>query len=163
MKKLLIGVGAIIVIFVGIGAFSHSSNTVVSPSENQATQNQSTPTPQPKVEVKQEASDEVIPFSKKTVNDPSLAKGKNEITQVGVNGKITHHYDVTYTDERETARTENQPTRIDSVDQITAIGTYVAPSYPPGATAICRDGTYSYSQNRSGTCSHHGGVSQWLY
>jgi Protein of unknown function (DUF3761) len=29
---------------------------------------------------------------------------------------------------------------------------------PPGATAQCRDGTYSYSQHRSGTCSHHGGV-----
>jgi hypothetical protein len=33
---------------------------------------------------------------------------------------------------------------------------------PPGATARCRDGTYSYSRHRSGTCSHHGGVAQWL-
>lgn len=33
---------------------------------------------------------------------------------------------------------------------------------PPGATARCRDGTYSYSKHRSGTCSHHGGVAQWL-
>lgn len=33
---------------------------------------------------------------------------------------------------------------------------------PAGATAKCRDGTYSYSQNRRGTCSHHGGVAQWL-
>jgi len=33
---------------------------------------------------------------------------------------------------------------------------------PAGATAICGDGTYSFSQHRSGTCSHHGGVSQWL-
>jgi len=33
---------------------------------------------------------------------------------------------------------------------------------PPGATARCRDGTYSYSQHRSGTCSHHGGVAEWL-
>ena len=31
-----------------------------------------------------------------------------------------------------------------------------------GATAICNDGTYSYSQHASGTCSWHGGVSQWL-
>jgi ferredoxin-like protein FixX len=31
-----------------------------------------------------------------------------------------------------------------------------------GATAICRDGTYSYSQNRRGTCSKHGGVAKWL-
>jgi uncharacterized protein YraI len=33
---------------------------------------------------------------------------------------------------------------------------------PPGATALCRDGTYSFSQSRSGTCSHHGGVAKWL-
>lgn len=35
-------------------------------------------------------------------------------------------------------------------------------SAPAGATAICRDGTYSFSQHRRGTCSHHGGVSVWL-
>jgi Protein of unknown function (DUF3761) len=33
---------------------------------------------------------------------------------------------------------------------------------PVGATARCVDGTYSYSQHRSGTCSHHGGVVEWL-
>jgi hypothetical protein len=33
---------------------------------------------------------------------------------------------------------------------------------PAGATAICGDGTYSFSQHRQGTCSHHGGVSSWL-
>ena len=33
---------------------------------------------------------------------------------------------------------------------------------PAGATAQCRDGTYSFSQSRRGTCSHHGGVSRWL-
>lgn len=33
---------------------------------------------------------------------------------------------------------------------------------PVGATAQCRDGTYSYSQHRSGTCSDHGGVATWL-
>lgn len=30
-----------------------------------------------------------------------------------------------------------------------------------GATAICNDGTYSYSDNREGTCSHHDGVDRW--
>lgn len=33
---------------------------------------------------------------------------------------------------------------------------------PVGATALCRDGTYSFSQSRRGTCSHHDGVEQWL-
>ena len=30
-----------------------------------------------------------------------------------------------------------------------------------GASAQCRDGSYSYSEHHSGTCSHHGGVSTW--
>lgn len=33
---------------------------------------------------------------------------------------------------------------------------------PAGATALCRDGTYSFSRSRRGTCSHHGGVERWL-
>jgi hypothetical protein len=33
---------------------------------------------------------------------------------------------------------------------------------PAGATAKCRDRTYSFSENHRGTCSHHGGVAQWL-
>lgn len=37
---------------------------------------------------------------------------------------------------------------------------YTAP--PAGATAICRDGTYSFSKHRRGTCSCHGGVAKWL-
>ena len=35
-------------------------------------------------------------------------------------------------------------------------------SPPEGATAECRDGTYSFSRSRRGTCSHHGGVKRWL-
>lgn len=37
-----------------------------------------------------------------------------------------------------------------------------AASAPPGATAKCNNGSYSFSQNRSGTCSGNGGVAQWL-
>ncbi len=43
-----------------------------------------------------------------------------------------------------------------------------APAYdldadiPAGASARCRDGTYSFSEHHRGTCSHHGGVSEWL-
>jgi hypothetical protein len=33
---------------------------------------------------------------------------------------------------------------------------------PAGASARCRDGTYSFSRHRGGTCSHHGGVAEWL-
>jgi Protein of unknown function (DUF3761) len=37
-----------------------------------------------------------------------------------------------------------------------------ARSAPARATAECNDGTYSFSQNHRGTCSHHGGVRNWL-
>jgi hypothetical protein len=33
---------------------------------------------------------------------------------------------------------------------------------PEGATARCRDNSYSFSQHRRGTCSRHGGVMAWL-
>jgi hypothetical protein len=33
---------------------------------------------------------------------------------------------------------------------------------PGGPTAICADGSYSYSEHASGTCSHHGGVARWI-
>jgi hypothetical protein len=32
-----------------------------------------------------------------------------------------------------------------------------------GATERCRDGSWSFSEHRSGTRSHHGGVARWLY
>jgi hypothetical protein len=47
-----------------------------------------------------------------------------------------------------------------------ASGATATPTATPvsrgGPTALCRDGTLSYSQHRSGTCSSHGGVSIWF-
>jgi len=37
-----------------------------------------------------------------------------------------------------------------------------APAPPPGATYLCNDGTYSFSEHRAGACSHHGGVAKAL-
>ena len=34
-------------------------------------------------------------------------------------------------------------------------------SVPSGASAQCRDGSYSFSAHARGTCSHHGGVARW--
>jgi len=47
-------------------------------------------------------------------------------------------------------------------DGITVCSPYAAASAPEGATAKCYDGTYSFSLHHSGTCSHHGGVAEWL-
>jgi hypothetical protein len=32
---------------------------------------------------------------------------------------------------------------------------------PAGASAQCRDGSYSFSTHHRGACSHHGGVAKW--
>jgi hypothetical protein len=44
---------------------------------------------------------------------------------------------------------------------LSALPAFATPG-PHGATARCRDGTYSFSHHDSGTCSHHGGVAVWL-
>jgi hypothetical protein len=41
-------------------------------------------------------------------------------------------------------------------------GFCAANTVPSGTTAVCNDGTFSQSQNRSGTCSSHGGVRCWI-
>ena len=37
-----------------------------------------------------------------------------------------------------------------------------AAAAPAGATAQCKDGTYSTNKHVSGTCDHHGGVGKWI-
>lgn len=48
---------------------------------------------------------------------------------------------------------------------IPVAGGTTSPTYDPlqGVTAICKDGTYSYSQHRQGTCAGHGGVKRWIH
>ncbi len=46
--------------------------------------------------------------------------------------------------------------------KLTPTPTQVTAPIPQGASAQCNDGTYSYSQHHQGTCSHHGGVAEWL-
>lgn len=55
--------------------------------------------------------------------------------------------------------------RMLAVALLIAVGAPVAAaadSAPPGATARCKNNTYSFSQHRSGTCSRNGGVAEWL-
>ncbi len=47
-------------------------------------------------------------------------------------------------------------------DEVHSPSKTISGKVPAGASAKCRDGTYSFSRSRRGTCSHHGGVSEWL-
>ena len=49
-----------------------------------------------------------------------------------------------------------------NVDGVCVNRPVAAPGPPAGATAKCKDGTYSFSLHRQGTCSGHGGVAEWL-
>jgi len=151
-----------------------------------------TPTPTPVVTTETLTATSPIPFESKTVLDASVAKGTSTITTPGKEGVKTKTWRVTKTDGVETGRvlTSDAVTQY-PVAQVTTVGTYVAPPPPPapatctngtyvntagntvcrpeisdsapaGATAKCGDGTYSFSQSRSGTCSRHGGVAVWL-
>ena len=49
-----------------------------------------------------------------------------------------------------------------NVDGVRVRSPVFSDTRPAGASARCRDGSYSFSQHRSGTCSHHGGVAEWF-
>ena len=49
-----------------------------------------------------------------------------------------------------------------NVDGVRVPSPVFSETKPDGATARCGDGSYSSSQHRRGTCSHHGGVAEWF-
>lgn len=130
-----------------------------------------------------------VPFKTLEQNDAALPQGQKQVAVDGVNGVRKITYAVTYVQGKEVSRKllKNVVT-VEPIDKIVKVGTYVEPapqaepsgggsdgyinsrgnyvpspsSDPAGATAKCADGTYSYSQSRRGTCSHHGGVAVWL-
>lgn len=172
---------AVILSFGVIGAAAQSGNNANTPLPEAKTI-QRTPT----VEVKSVSTTDEIPFTSSTVDDSSIAQGTRLTRTQGINGLLTHTYKVTYTDGVETSRSASVDTiTTPATNEIIANGTkvpdpvcengtyvnsagntvcspYSSSSAPAGASAQCSDGTYSFSQSRSGTCSHHGGVATWL-
>lgn len=174
-----------ILVVVGLALFG----TIVSATQPNPTSTSNTATQAvkaaPVVTHKMDVQTSAIPYSSTTQNDSTKTAGTSTITTAGVNGVETKTYDVTLTNGAETSRSLiSDQTTTAPVAQVTTVGTYVAPSCtngtyvnsagntvcspetssstPAGATAQCSDGTYSFSQSRSGTCSHHGGVAIWL-
>lgn len=181
----------IIVTLLSVTVLGATINHATKPSTTNLTPAKSTVTQAAPADIKHQTltTTEEIPFATNTVDDSSLAAGTNQVAITGSNGVRTHTYDVTYVNGIESTRKELSSTvTAQPVTQVVRRGTYVAPapqsncpngtyvnsagntvcspydspSAPAGATARCADGSYSFSQNRSGTCSHHGGVANWL-
>jgi len=167
-----------------------ASNGGQAPLAN-TSQSTTTPSNQEQQVVTEEKEDkvsEIVPFETQTKDDSTLARGTTKVQQEGVSGTKVKTFKVTYIDGKEASRVlASEVVTVQPVSKIVLNGTYVyvapttstgdgytnsagdyvqsptyAPSAPAGATAKCGDGTYSFSQSRSGTCSHHGGVAQWL-
>jgi cytoskeletal protein RodZ len=184
-------IGLAIAVIIGttiVGSVVSAVGTAISshPTESSATQKSSQVTTYKNV-----TTTVAIPFSKTSQNDATRASGTSTITTAGVDGVKTQTFRVTYVDDIETTRNlVSEEVTTQPIAEVTSVGTYVAPkvtvqtgctngsyvnsagntvcspeassSAPAGATAQCSDGTYSFSQSRSGTCSHHGGVATWL-
>lgn len=87
-----------------------------------------------------------------------------KITYNGRTGYVYSKYLVSHkssTDYTYTTSNSKKKYYTNSFGQKVQSPTYYSSS-PKGATAVCRDGTYSFSRSRRGTCSHHGGVRKWL-
>lgn len=97
-------------------------------------------------------------------------KVENELHGQVCSGKLTLHqaqveiatnWLIVYQQTEETSTPLPMPT----ASRIAATSTRAPASAASGqsinATAKCRDGTFSFSANHRGTCSHHGGVAVW--
>lgn len=105
------------------------------------------------------------------INTTSGSFSSQELNNTQTNTQqkqILEHQDViNYNLEKKTNNSESVPSNLSNDNYYVNVdGEHVhspayAPSIPAGASAKCRDGTYSFSKNRRGTCSGHGGVATW--
>ena len=87
-------------------------------------------------------------------NATARCKDGTYSTAVNAQGRCSHHGGVA-----EVLATRAATQNADG--EKTAKATPPLLSVPAGATAKCRDGTYSQAKNHRGACSHHGGVAVW--
>lgn len=170
-------IGVVAASVVGLGTVAAATNSTPA----QPKQPPAVVQPAPVITHKDVSVKTPIPFKSSQVDDTTLAFGTKKTKVAGVNGEKQTIYDVTYSDGLEISRKlKSENVTVNPVDEVILNGTYIAsntgsgyynvdgnyvssPSASPvGASALCSDGSYSYSQHRSGTCSHHGGVARWL-
>jgi len=125
----------------GLGTVGSMAQPASPQTNNSANSNAVEEVKKPVVETKTITETEVVPFGSQTVESASAANGTSTVTTAGVNGVKTHTYTVTLTDGKEVKRdlVKSEVTTA-PVDQVTTIGTYVAP--PPVQKASC-DSNYT--------------------
>jgi hypothetical protein len=136
--------GGLVVVSLGGGIAPHvdpassDSAHVASPLTEPSSVASPAATPKPITWTGEERTTSVIPFAETTVDDPTLASGTTAITVPGVAGTRTITWSVTYTDGEESERVKlSEEITTPAVDQVTAIGSYVAPPPPPPAAPSC--------------------------
>jgi hypothetical protein len=93
---------------------------------------------------------------------------KDGTTSKAGRGACSHHGGIAAASASDTNAREESRTAPDTQPQAKSAPQGRAPATsqrtaPAGKPmARCKDGTMSYSQHRSGTCSRHGGVAEWL-
>ncbi len=139
---------AVVVIVGSLAASGSSSSSSSSPTPTSTVNSPSpSPSPSPVVETKTITEVGTIPFDKKTVDDPSLAKGKSVIKIAGVLGVKAYTYEVTLTDGKETyKKLISELVTKEPTTQITAIGTKVI------ATPTQKPAMPQCDPNYSGAC-----------
>jgi hypothetical protein len=147
------------------------------------------PSVSPAVTTRTAVETKEIDFTTTNENDGTLTKGQTRIKVIGKKGIETLTYRITSNGGIDTGKSLiSDEVTTPPINQVFLIGTYeeqavapscgsntyvnssgncvqrptAAPQQPAGATAQCVDGSYSFSQHRSGTCSYHGGVARWL-
>lgn len=191
-KYILLGSVALFFAFTGIASATEPAHLKLARQEKQAAEQRAETEAAARVEEQNKVTTDektetvAIDFTSETKESNNIPKGETKVTQEGVAGEKTVIYLVSYQNGKEINReVKHETITKQPVTKVTTVGTYETPkttkpsggsgytnsqgnhvpspsSDPSGATAKCRDGTYSYSQSRRGTCSHHGGVAQWL-
>jgi len=95
----------------------------------------------PTVEVKEESKTEEVAFQSTKSTDATLPVGEEKVIRAGVKGVRTIVWTVTYTNGVETSRTvKSDAVTTPAVDELIAVGSYVAPPTTPPVIPIPEDG-----------------------
>ncbi|MFD1713373.1 G5 domain-containing protein [Amnibacterium flavum] len=95
------------------------------------------PTPTgPKITYQTATETAVVPFNRLSQDDPSRDSGTTAIVVPGVDGTLTRTFRVTLEDGVEVKRElTGESVTLAPIDEVTAVGTYVAPPPPPAPVA----------------------------